>query len=232
MDRLRRIAIGVCVCAVLGGLAASSAAATMPSLLLVGGESKKAVPVGGELLIGITGEPEVTTKTGTASCLSLMFTGHVTSNGGRTIQIELQGSQEQNECFGSGAMPFASSSYLWSWGNFPFNHSFGEIVMKPKGKSQTSGSAELHPSPSTSDLVAFSATEGGLTRECFYSIKKLKGSWFSQKPTRLALEKGDKLKSNGSENEASCPKTATIPIKFEMRVNGSSGREPTEVLVV
>jgi hypothetical protein len=226
MDRLRRIATGVCACIVLAGLTASSALATKPSLLLIASGSKKPVAVGAELSIGLR-ESEVTTPTGTASCLGLTLPGRVTANGGSSIQIELQRAEAPNQCSGHG-MPFASSQYQWFWGNFPFNHSFGEIVMKPKGKSTSTGSAELHPSASTADDIGFSAEEG-LTRECDYSYKKLKGSWFSGPLAEMSLGKGNKMKLNGSENEARCPKTAVVSVLFEVRLKGVG---PVEVQVV
>jgi hypothetical protein len=229
MDRcLRRIATGVCACVALTGLMASSALAVKPSLLLVASESKNPVAVGAEVEIELR-ETAVTTVTGTMECRGQLFPGSVTANGGSSIQIELQRAKSQSGCFGAAAMPFASSSYLWGWGNFPFNHSFGEIVMKPKGKLTSSGSAELHPSPSTADDIVFSAAEGGLTRECDYSYKKLTGYWSSGRPAVMHLEKGDKMKLSGSENEASCPKTATIPVEFEVKLKGGG---PTEVEVV
>jgi hypothetical protein len=233
MDRLRRIATGVFAWAALTVLLASSAfAATKPSLLLVAHTSKKAVAVGTELVMGLSVTDKVTTKLGSTDCLSPTLTGHVTANGGASIQVELTRPASQNTCLEHGAMPFTSSQYLWGWGNFPFNHSFGKLVLKPKGKVQNEGLAELFPSPETSDLITFSATEASLTRECSYSFKKLKGLWFAGTPTQIALNKGDKMKSDGSENEASCPKTATIPIGLNLREETSSGREVVEVVPV
>ncbi|HEX3909353.1 MAG TPA: hypothetical protein VHW67_01460 [Solirubrobacteraceae bacterium] len=228
MNHLRRIMTGVCVCSALAGLTASSASAVKPSLLLIASGSKKPVAVGAELLVELR-EAEVRTSTGTANCGSLILPSRVIANGGSSIQIELQHAEEQSQCSGKGAMPFSSSSYLWYWGNFPFNHGFGEIVMKPKGKSTSTGKAELLPSPSTTDNVVFAATESGLTRECDYTYKKVKGSWFSGPLAETALEKGNKLKFSGAENEPRCPKTAVVSILFELR---QAGVGPVEVEVV
>jgi hypothetical protein len=232
MERLRRIVTGACACAALSALLASSAFAAKPSLLLVAHTSKKAVAVGTELVMGLSVTDKVTTKLGSTDCLSPTLTGHVTANGGASIQVELTRPASQNTCLEHGAMPFTKSQYLWGWGNFPFNHSFGKLVLKPKGKVQNEGIAELFPSPETNDLMTFSATEAELTRECSYSFKKLKGAWFVGTPTQIALNKGDKMKSDGSENEASCPKSATIPIGLNLREETSSGREVVEVLPV
>jgi hypothetical protein len=154
----------------------------------------------------------------------------VTANGGASIQIELTRPASQNTCLEHGAMPFTKSQCLWGWGNFPFNHSFGKLVLKPKGKVQNEGIAELFPSPETSDLMIVSATEAGLTRECSYSLKMVKGASFVGTPTQIALTKGDTMKSDGSENEASCPKTAKIPSGSTYERKRRRGREVVEVL--
>jgi hypothetical protein len=234
MDLLRRIATAIGICAALCAATGSNAlAATKPSLLLVTHTSKSSIAVGTELVLNVTVPADtVTTKTGKDECESPMLTGRVTANGGASISVELTRSAEQEPCFSGGAMPFGGSTYLWAWGNFPFNHSFGKLVMKPKGKSAKEGNAEMVPSPETSDLLTFAHEEGALERECSYSFKRLKGLWFSGAPTQIALNKGDKMKSDGSENEALCPKTATIPIHLNLRAVIKGTREVVEVELV
>lgn len=230
---LRRIATAVGVCVVFGALAATpSALATKTSLALITQKSKVTVPVGAQISLALPVTDKITTKTGTVQCESPTVTGRVTADGGASVQIELTRPAEQRNCHGLSAMPWAAPEYLWVWGVFPFNHSFGTLSLKPKGKTEREGPAELIPSPGTDDDITFAATEGGFTRECSYTIKKLKGLWFAGSPAPVELNKGDKMKLDGSENEPLCQKTATIPIGLNLEMVSGASHEFLEVRIV
>jgi hypothetical protein len=214
MNRLRRIATCVCACLAIGAIAASNAAAAKPSLLLVFAGSHKQIAVGTEIEVAMKANVTITTATGTFFCQPLAFPAKVTANGGSTIQLSLGRAKATNLCSGEHGMPFLEHSFQWFAGPFPFSNSFGEIVWKPKGKSDFEGIAELHAAANTTDSFVFIADEPSLTRECDYFYKKLKGTWHDT--GSMFLEKGDKMKFASAENEPSCPKTAQIPLTFTL----------------
>jgi hypothetical protein len=199
----------VCVSLVLLGLLAAGAGAAKPSLLLTTFTSHEALTSSMALELRTIGA-EVRTKNGSSSCRGLDTPATDVVNGSAEDRLELAKPNSKPDSCTSGA-PFGWSSLEWVWSNFPFNHGFGEIVLKPHGKSTTEGKAELLPSASTSDLFAFGTTEAGIRRECSYSFKKLKGTWSGGRGEGFTLSfAGNKLKSAGSDDDPSCPKTVDV----------------------